>query len=416
MSYLYTLSVVLYGISIRLAALFIPKAKAWIQGRKGLFSLMENKLAEHRPTAWFHCASLGEFEQGRPVLEAFKEKYPDYRILLTFFSPSGYEVRKNYPGADLILYLPLDTPSNVKRFLDISKPDLVLIIKYEYWYNFINQLITRNIPIYIVSGIFRRHQHFFRWYGGWFRSRLKQITYFFLQNQESLELLASIGIKRACVSGDTRFDRVLAIAANPFRFPSLEEFGKENGILLAGSTWPEDEALLFPLFQEPGFTGKIIIAPHEVHPERITGIIEKAPIPAIRFSLLNEAPPPSVRLIVVDTIGQLSSLYQYAGLAYIGGGFGRGIHNILEAATFGLPVIFGPNYQKFLEARELIIQQAAFTVHSTKEINALIQEFFKHKEKREATGERCKQYVRDKSGATQVILHYLKTNHFTNHG
>jgi 3-deoxy-D-manno-octulosonic-acid transferase len=409
MRYLYTLTVLLYGLGIRLASLFSTKARLWVGGRKQLFSRLEDQLGKPDKTAWFHCASLGEFEQGRPVIEAFREKHPEFKILLTFFSPSGYEIRKDYPLADIITYLPLDTPSHVKRFLDITRPEMVFFIKYEYWYNFIRQLKQRGIPIYIISGIFRSHQHFFRWYGGWFRKQLQNITCFFLQNKESVELLHSIGIDKALLSGDTRFDRVFAIAARPKAFPLVESFSKEIPVILFGSTWPEDEAVFLPLIRKNNDRAKFIIAPHEVYEERISEIIQKSGITAVRFSDLKEIPDPSVRLIVVDSIGQLSSLYQYADIAYIGGGFGKGIHNILEAATFGLPVIFGSNYQKFLEAKELIDLQGAWSIASSGELEFLVTGLLADESKRKATGAVCMDYIQSHTGATQIILKTLSS-------
>lgn len=412
---LYTLLIMLYGLGIRLASLFNTKARLWVRGRKSLFNTLKHQSSTPSKTAWFHCASLGEFEQGRPVIESFHEKHPDYCILLTFFSPSGYEIRKNYALADIIVYLPLDVPWNVKRFLSIAQPDLVFFIKYEYWYNFIRQLDKKGIPIFIVSGIFRHHQHFFRWYGGWFRKQLKKISFFFLQNKESLNLLDSIGIRNATVSGDTRFDRVNSIAAQPKHFPLVQAFKEGKQIFLAGSTWPEDEEVLFPWMQKSGDHIRYIIAPHEVHEERITAIIEKAGVPVLRFSQMNDTPDPSVKLILIDTIGQLSSLYQYADIAFIGGGFNKGIHNILEAATFGLPIIIGPNYHKFLEAKELTGLQGAFSINTQDELEKIAVTLLMNKKKLDKCGNICRQYVRDHTGATGIILNHIENTFFRSH-
>ncbi|MHC1705901.1 MAG: 3-deoxy-D-manno-octulosonic acid transferase [Bacteroidales bacterium] len=410
MRQLYTLSVILYGLGIRFAALFNTKARLWTKGRKNFFPSLRQHFKDTKKTAWFHCASLGEFEQGRPVLEAFTEKNPDYRILLTFFSPSGYEIRKNYSKAGVITYLPLDTPSNARQFINIVNPNLVFFIKYEYWYNYIDVLHNAGIPVYIVSGIFRKNQHFFSWYGGWFRRQIKKISYFFLQNQHSLELLQSIGIQHAVVSGDTRFDRVSAVALSPVSYPKLREWRNKKQVILAGSTWPEDERILFHLINKLNDTVSFIVAPHEVHEQRIQEIISGAGIPSVRFSQLETQNSPLPRLIIIDTIGQLSSLYQYADVALIGGGFGKGIHNILEAATFGLPVIFGPNYQKFFEARELLALKGAFTINTGKEAEIIVNELFTNPEILQKAGNLARDFVLRNTGATEIILQFIEKN------
>ncbi|MCX6273103.1 MAG: 3-deoxy-D-manno-octulosonic acid transferase [Bacteroidetes bacterium] len=379
-----------------------------MKGRRNLETNLSSALHNDQKTAWFHCASLGEFEQGRPVLEAFRLQYPGFRVILSFFSPSGYEIRKSYPLADYICYMPLDTPEKVRSFLDILKPDIVFFIKYEYWFNFINELNSRKIPIFIISGIFRPDQHFFRWYGQWFRKMLGKINYFFLQDQESLTLLQSIGINNALVSGDTRFDRVAGIASNPAKFPMIASFRSRAKVLLAGSTWPADEDLLLPLILDPTVNLKYIIAPHEVHPERIEDLLQKLGDRAVRFSSISDQTEPwSYSVIVVDSIGQLSSLYQYADIAYIGGGFGKGIHNILEAATFGLPVFFGPNYQRFAEARELIRLGGAVSINLAAELMKEVTGLLKDEGKRKKASAICSDYVKNNTGATGRILEHL---------
>ena len=362
MAFIYNFFIHLYRLIIHFASLFNKKARLWVQGRKNIFENLRIDIGNQKNIVWFHAASLGEFEQGRPVLEGFKKKFPEYKILLTFFSPSGYEIRKNYKEADFVYYLPLDLNKYVDQFLSIVQPKFVFFIKYEFWFNYLKKLNILQIPVFIISANFRKNQHFFKWYGGWFRNNLRNIEWFFVQNQNSKQLLNSIGINNATVSGDTRFDRVVEIASNPQKFPLVEEFVRNNFILLAGSTWPEDEKMLTYLFSIniPNF--KLIIAPHEIHEDHILQI-EKiySNHKTIRFSKADKAEIANYNILIIDGMGFLSSLYQYCMLAYIGGGFGKGIHNILEAVTFGKPVVFGPKYQKFMEAVEMVKKGGAFT-------------------------------------------------------
>ena len=379
---LYDLIIHLYGYAISVAALFNPKAKQWIVGRKAAPSLTPSPNWGREgvgATAWFHCASLGEFEQGRPVIEAFREAHPDCKIVLTFFSPSGYEVRKNYKGADHVFYLPLDTPSNAKKFVHLVRPSLVVFVKYEFWFRYLDVLYREKIPVYVVSAIFRPDQHFFRWYGGWSKKQLRKVTGFFVQDESSEELLRAKGIGQVVVSGDTRFDRVAAIAADAKPFPLVEKFAAGCPVFVAGSTWPADEELILKLIEEVGDRVKFIIAPHEVGVERVDALRDK--IPNSKFQIANPEPgtilfseltpenAASANVLIVNGIGYLSHLYQYATIAYIGGGFGAGIHNILEAAAFGKPVIFGPNYEKFKEANELIEKGGAFSISNSRQLN-----------------------------------------------
>jgi 3-deoxy-D-manno-octulosonic-acid transferase len=408
MNILYQLSILLYTFAIRVTAIFNPKAKLWITGRKNIFEKLEQKLAGNtRPLIWIHCASLGEFEQGRPIIESLKEQMPETRILLTFFSPSGYEVRKNYKEADYIFYLPADTIGNAKRFIKIANPTEVIFVKYEFWFNYIQQLNKRNIPIIIVSAIFRPTQHFFKSYGGWFRKGLARISHFYVQTKESAALLQSIGITNVTISGDTRFDRVAAIAAQCKSFPLIEQFKGNHKIFLAGSSWPIDETLINTLYQEKSDL-KFIIAPHEVHEEHIKAIEKLFSGKTLRYSQANTTNISQANILIIDSIGILSHLYQYAYMAYIGGAFGKGLHNILEAATFGKPVIFGPNYEKFKEAKDLIANGGAFCIHNAKELIKETTLLLSNDQAYNKASQQCLSYVNTMKGATQLIVAAIK--------
>ncbi|RZJ97942.1 MAG: 3-deoxy-D-manno-octulosonic acid transferase, partial [Flavobacterium sp.] len=326
---------------------------------------------------WFHFASLGEFEQGRPVLEKLRQLHPQKKIIITFFSPSGYEIRKNYSLADAIFYLPLDTKKNAKRFIEIVNPEMAIFTKYEFWYYYFNELKRKEIPLYIISGIFRKEQIFFKRYGGFYRNILKCVSHFFVQNEESTLLLKSININNTTISGDTRFDRVYENAKNPKHIPEIDFFCGDSPILICGSTWPDDEKLIAELpAKYPDW--KFIIAPHEVHESHIQ-IIESLFPETVRFSELKSKRTTDSSILIIDNIGMLSALYQYGRFAYIGGGFGAGIHNTLEAAAFGLPVIFGPKFSKFQEAKDLIEIGAAKSISSADELIASF-DYFKDNE------------------------------------
>ena len=409
MRILYNVGVYLYLTGIFVYSLFDSKAKLWLDGRKDIFNQLDSKLRNNKEKiAWFHSASLGEFEQGRPVIEKFKVKYPDYKILLTFFSPSGFEIRKNYQNADYIFYLPIDTPTNAKRFVEIVKPKVTFFIKYEFWFNYLNALKDKDIPIYLISGIFRPSQHFFKSYGNWFRKQLCCFTFFFVQNNTSKELLNKINYNNVLISGDTRFDRVSAIAEQKKSFPLIEQFkGNNNKLILAGSTWEPDEDLIIEAIKlnEPGI--KYVIAPHETHNERIVKLKEKLGDSVVLFSQANENNIKNAKVIIIDGIGYLSHIYQYADTAIIGGGFGKGIHNILEAATFGVPIIFGPNYTKFTEAVELNKLGGAFAISNKNEFNERLNQLISDDAKRQKASNICKNYVNNNIGASDIILNNI---------
>ncbi|WP_317130439.1 3-deoxy-D-manno-octulosonic acid transferase [Pedobacter frigidisoli] len=386
--------------------MFNTKAKLFINGRKKIFDQIAEKINPNDKHVWFHFASLGEFEQGRPVLEKLKSLYPQRKIVVTFFSPSGYEIRKNYALAD-VFYLPIDTPSNAKRFVKAINPEMAIFTKYEFWHFYFKELADQNIPLYVISGIFRPSQAFFKWYGGFYRNILKSVTYFFVQNEESKNLLVSIGLNNVIINGDTRFDRVYENAQLPKKLETIERFIGDSPSLICGSTWPEDEKLLSVLpAKYPDW--KFIIAPHEIHESHIESIEKQFSAGTLRFSVFDaETINQNSNILIIDNIGMLSSLYQYGKLAYIGGGFGTGIHNTLEAAAFGLPVIFGPKYDKFQEAKDLIAIGAAKSISSTTELINAFDELIVD----EKAAVAARNYVEDKKGATdQIIAMITKSN------
>jgi 3-deoxy-D-manno-octulosonic-acid transferase len=417
---LYNIGIRLYYFVVYISSFFNKKAQLWINGRKSIdFKKCNNSI-------WFHFASLGEFEQGRPILEQMRALHTDAKIVITFFSPSGYEIRKNTPLADAVYYLPLDTAKNAQHFIDAIKPGIVIFTKYEYWYHYFNELHRRDIPLYIVSGIFRPKQVFFKWYGGLHRKILSFVTHFFLQDEQSKQLLQNIGVTNVTVSGDTRFDRVWANAQQPKEIPGVKEFKNGQKIFIAGSTWPEDEKLLVTL---PALypDWKFIFAQHEISEDKINNLISLLPAnSAIRYSSINSKVKSQKsktegadlltthnsqlsmsQTLIIDNIGMLSSLYAYTDIAYIGGGFGVGIHNTLEAAAFGLPVIFGPNYLKFNEARQLIALKAGFTINNESQLKGIVDTLITDEAFYGATSKKIANYVKEQTGATQAIINYI---------
>ena len=398
----YNLSTTAYHWGIRLAAPFNAKAKKWVEGRKNWQQNLQKQVDDSAQYAWFHCASLGEFEQGRPVIEAFRLQFPSWKILLTFYSPSGFEVRKNYQGADIVCYLPPDSEKNAQAFLKIVDPKLAVFVKYEFWFHYLNQLHRQKIPTCLISAIFREEQHFFKWYGDFSRKMLGLFNHLFVQDNSSEKLLKQHGIEAVTVCGDTRFDRVAQVARMAEPVPEVAQFCKGSKVLVVGSSWPKDEAILSEVWKSAGFS-KMIIAPHEVHEKHIEEILNRFENEkVVRFSGGFHEEWSSANILVVDTIGLLGRIYRYGGVAYIGGGFGSGIHNILEAATFGLPVVFGPNYQRFREAVELIEIGGARSVDSS----TALKEAFEILQPTTA-GKTAAAYVQTNTGATEKIL-----NHF----
>ncbi|WP_319479841.1 glycosyltransferase N-terminal domain-containing protein [uncultured Draconibacterium sp.] len=405
MSLLYNLGILFYGLFIRIAALFNEKAKLFVTGRKNWIKKLDSTVEKNASYIWFHCASLGEFEQGRPVLEEIKKQFPEYKVVLTFFSPSGYEIRKNYEGADIVSYLPMDTQKNAQEFIRLVNPEKVFFVKYEFWYNYIAELKRQQIPLYIISAIFRENQQFFKstpW-GKWYRKMLHSFEHIFIQNDTSARLLEQAGIKHYTVSGDTRFDRVAEIARGAKKFEIVEKFRGNNVTLIAGSTWKPDEELLAAFINNCSDV-KFIIAPHEVAPANINRIQELLKKPAICFSKADISNIDSYDVLIIDSIGILSSLYQYGNIAYIGGGFGVGIHNILEAATFKLPVLFGPNYLKFKEAVDLVNEKGAFPIQNFTELKATLNKLINDKTSLQNASKICKYYIEKNVGSTKLII------------
>ena len=396
---LYNSGVRFYFILIFIASFFNKKAKLWINGRKN------TDYQQFSKSAWFHFASLGEFEQGLPVLAAYRAKYPYTKTIITFFSPSGFEIRKNTSYGDAVYYLPLDTAANARKFIDAIDPSIAVFTKYEYWYHFFSELHEREIPLYIISGIFRPNQIFFKWYGSLHRKMLSFVTRFFVQDDNSKHLLQNLGISYVSVSGDTRFDRVWTNAQNPKSFPAIAEFTQGKKTFVAGSTWPEDDQLLTKLVADhPDW--KFIFAPHEIKEEQITRLIDQLPPNStVRHSQLTTDYSPQT--LIIDNIGMLSSLYQYGQIAYIGGGFGVGIHNTLEPAAFGLPVIFGPNYDKFKEAKDLIVLEAGFSISNENELKKILDFLAEDKSSYQSISKKIKEYVKEHTGATEMIMEYL---------
>lgn len=411
MQWFYNLAIRSYLLAISIAALFSPKARMWIRGRKGVFAQFSKMKHSGDRLIWFHCASAGEFEQGRPVIEAFRQAYPKYRILLTFFSPSGYELRKNYPNADHVSYLPADTPANARKFVTLVQPALAVFVKYEFWANYIKVLHKANIPLLVLSAIFRSNQVFFKWYGQWYLTQLKLVTRFMVQDINSAELLAKAGIMQVTVTGDTRFDRVASIEKQEVRLPVIERFVADQPVLVAGSTWPTDEHLLAGLQVIGEGKIKLIVVPHEIdrnHLSRLSGLFARN---IIRYSEIGETDEALLQsnILIVDTYGLLSVLYRYASVAYVGGGFGKGIHNVAEAAVYGVPVLFGPRYHKFREAVELISLGGAFTVNDVTSLNTRLNYLLADDHARHLAGEIAHSYVYSRSGATARCMDVINT-------
>jgi 3-deoxy-D-manno-octulosonic-acid transferase len=404
---IYQLFIALYAIALRLAAPFVPKARAWLHGRKRWAASLKEKTQEGR-WIWMHCASAGEFEQGKPVLEALRKQWPQHKLLVSFFSPSGYEVGVKYKGADAITYLPLDTKKNAQRFVSIVKPELVIFIKYDYWYHHLKAVRDCGSPLLLVSALFRKKQVFFKWYGATYRKLLHFFNWLFVQDEASVELLATLGVSHASANGDTRFDRVATITDAPAPLPVIESFLKNaDFVIVAGSTWKEDEELLAGISDDI----YLVIAPHEISPENIVRIENLFEGQTVRYSKLkeNKLPANPARVLIIDNIGMLSRLYKYGQLAYIGGGFNTsGIHNTLEAAAWGKPIFFGPNYEKFREARGLVEIGAAWPVTNPDALDHLADRFFFDDTKLEQTSAVAANYVRDNIGASSRVINFIQ--------
>ncbi|MFA9388581.1 MAG: 3-deoxy-D-manno-octulosonic acid transferase [Prolixibacteraceae bacterium] len=402
MNLLYNLGIQIFVLIVRIASLRNPKAKKWLRGRKGLLKIIQKDVAGIDNLVWVHCASLGEFEQGRPLIEEIKLMYPEKKILLTFYSPSGYDVQNGYAKADFVYYMPVDSLRNAKRFLKYTRPQLVFFIKYEYWFNYLNQLKKNGIPVYFVSAIFRKQQLFFR-RDGWYRKVLNLPTHFFIQNQESADLLDSIHRNNYTITGDTRFDRVAHILENINPIPVVEAFVADRDVIVAGSTWKAEEAILNQYLRNRPLL-KVIVVPHVVEETTIQRMLTSFGEKAILYSQASPKNVAEKQVLIVDCYGMLTKLYQYGKIAFVGGGFGVGIHNVLEPAAFGMPILFGPNYEKFKEAVELVEQNCAFAVNNIEDFNTIVNHLLKDNKVVVNIGARSAEYVRKNVGATRKIL------------
>ncbi len=410
---LYNFALACYGLLLRLLAPFVPKARAWTDGRRGLLRHICTTLAtDTAPRVWFHCASLGEFEQGRPLLEAYRRRYPGTKLVLTFFSPSGYEIRRHWPGADYIFYLPLDTRANAKAFLAAVQPQLVVFVKYEFWYHYLTQAARRGIPTVLISAIFRPEQVFFQPWGGFYRRILRAFSHIFTQNETSAALLKNIGLTGVSVAGDTRFDTVAATAAAvPATLPIVQAFVADWApVLVAGSLWPNDLPALIPLVSSHSSQLRVIVAPHEIGEPTLLAVEAAWPGQVVRYSRATPATAATARILLIDNIGLLSRLYRFGQYAYVGGAFGKGLHNTLEAAAFGLPLFFGPNYSKFQEAVELVRRHLAYPVHNADELRLAFDRLWHDEDLRLRLQDELLEYVHAQAGATQRIMQWLSDN------
>ena len=397
--------VALADLVLKIASKFSPKMKLFVDGRKTVFATLRQKIEPSDHTIWFHAASLGEYEQGLPVIEKIKIKYPNHKIVLTFFSPSGYEVRKNNTVADVTVYLPLDSQRNAKHFLDLIHADLVFFIKYEYWPNYLRELKNRNIKTYLISGIFRENQMFFIWYGNFYRKALDTFDHFFVQNQKSKELLLQLNKTNVTVSGDTRFDRVYAILQKDNSLDFISEFKNDTLTIVAGSSWPKDETLLVNFINTTDHKVKFIIAPHNIKGEQIEQLRKSITKKTGLFSEKEGKDLSSFAVFIVDTIGILTKIYSYADIAYVGGGFGNpGVHNILEPATFGIPIVIGPNYSHFAEATALVENGGCVSVSNQQQLNDAFENLIRNEDIRGEKGNICGTFVQMNKNATDIIL------------
>ncbi|MEX1382714.1 3-deoxy-D-manno-octulosonic acid transferase [Lutibacter sp.] len=410
MQFLYNILIFKASLILKVLALFNKKIKLFVDGRKGTFTILKQHIKKTDTVIWMHCASLGEFEQGRPILEKLKEKHPTKKLVLTFFSPSGYEVRKNYYGVDVVCYLPLDSDKNAKRFLNIVHPETAIFVKYEFWPNLLKELKIRNIDTILISGTFRENQVFFKWYGSFMRKALDAFSYFFVQDKLSETLLKSLDIEHVTACGDTRFDRVYEITKQDNQLDFISKFKNNTYTLVAGSTWKEDEELLVNYINNKASGNeKFIIAPHNINAKNIQELKKSISKKVVLFSEKEDENLENYQVFIIDTIGILTKVYSYADIAYVGGGFTKsGVHNVLEPATFGLPILMGPNYSKFIEAKELVAKEACFSVKNSQKLSVLLSSFFIDKIKRLETGSKALNYVINKTGATAKILKYLK--------
>ena len=412
MNQIYNLIVIIAAQLLKIIALFSPKMKLFVDGRKSVFQTLANKIQSSDKTIWFHAASLGEYEQGLPVIEAIKQQFPNHKIVVTFFSPSGYEVRKNNTVADVTVYLPLDTISNAKQFIELVHPEMAFFIKYEYWPNYLNELKKQQIKTYLISGILRENQAFFKWYGGFYRNALKTFEFFFVQNESSRNLLQSIGFNNVKVSGDTRFDRVVSILERDNSLDFIEQFKDNKTTIVIGSSWPKDESLLINYINQSSDDVKFIIAPHNIKQEQIqelkNAITKKIVLFSENVETRHALSLQEYSVFIIDTIGILTKIYSYADIAYVGGGFGNpGVHNILEPATFGVPVVIGPNYSHFAEATALVNMEGCISIQNQTQLNEAFDLLLHNEDERLEKGHICSTFVQMNKGATQTIINHI---------
>ena len=408
MLFLYNIITLLAAQLLKIVALFSPKMRLFVDGRKSVFQTLADKIQSSDKTIWFHAASLGEYEQGLPVIEAIKQQFPNHKIVVTFFSPSGYEVRKNNAVANVTIYLPLDTISNAKQFIELVHPEMAFFIKYEYWPNYLNELKKQQIKTYLISGILRENQAFFKWYGGFYRNALKTFDYFFVQNESSKKLLQSIGFNNVKVSGDTRFDRVVSILERDNSLDFIEQFKDNKTTIVVGSSWPKDENLLVNYINQSSDDVKFIIAPHNIKSEQIQELKNAVSKKTILYSEKNNVDLSNSNVFIIDTIGILTKIYSYADIAYVGGGFGNpGVHNILEPATFGVPVVIGPNYSHFAEATALVNMEGCISIQNQIQLNEAFDLLLHNEDERLEKGHICSTFVQMNKGATQTIMNHI---------
>lgn len=408
MHFLYNIITYFASFTLKIIALFSPKIKLFVNGRKDVFTHLSKNVSATDPCIWFHAASLGEYEQGLPIMEKIKYAFPDHKIILTFFSPSGYEVRKDTKAADVVVYLPLDTPSNARKFVEIVHPEKVFFIKYEFWPNYLNELYKKQIPTYLISGIFREKQMFFKWYGGFYRDALKAFHHFFVQNSSSKELLLKLNKTNVTVSGDTRFDRVASILEKDNSLDFIKKFKNNTLTIVVGSSWPKDEELLINFINNNAYDIKFIIAPHNIKETQIENLknsITKKTVLYSDFESDTSIQLENYDVFIINTIGILTKIYSYADIAYVGGGFGNpGVHNILEPATFGIPIIIGPNFSHFAEAIALTNLGGCISISNQAELNETLSNLISNDDIRFEKGHICSTFVQMNKNATQIIL------------
>ncbi len=401
---IYDILLFFYHLAVNIYSPFNKKASKWIAGRKGIIDKLKKQISIGDEIIWFHCASLGEFEQGRPIIERIKADYPQYKILISFFSPSGYEVRKDYAFADYICYLPKDTGRNAREFIEVVSPKLVFFVKYEFWYHHLNAVRQKEIPLYCISAIFREDQVFFKWYGSFFVEVLKMFSHIYVQDEESKSKISELGVDAVSVAGDTRFDRVKANSQEVMDLPVLDHFKGDSKLLIAGSTWKEDEESLVRLINTSDLDLKYVIAPHEISQTNIKRLEDSLQVASVRYSEAKSQAMDKYKVLIIDNMGLLSSIYRYASIVYVGGAFGSGLHNILEPAVYGKPIIFGPDHKKFKEAGELISDGGAFSISNFDELKRKVRFLLADPYIIKIASEISKTYVNKNTGATDKIL------------